>query len=123
MSKNEKWSNWINPGFISHQKFDYKRFSYHGKLVHLNAAICHYINRDVEKITYSEHYQNLSPIEKKIELNKKFKRSDLYQTLSTYLNQWALWKYNKKPIAIESVLYTKNNKLNTKKITFLPIIE
>lgn len=121
--KNNEWSIWINPGYQSHQVFDYNRFSYHGKLVHLNAAICHYLNQEIYKIKCSEFYLKSTPFNCKNEIKKQLIKSDLVNSLSVYLKTWINWQYKLNPIAIESVLFTKNNYSNKTEITILPIIK
>ena len=91
--------------------------------MHLNAAICHYLNQEIYKIKRSEFYLKSTPFNRKNEIKKQLVKSDLVNSLSVYLKTWINWQYKLNPIAIESVLFTKNNYSNKTEITILPIIK
>ena len=67
---NSSWSTWINPGKKSQAIFDYNRFSYHGKLVHLNATICHYLSLETKELMKKDDYLKLRGKEKISFFNK-----------------------------------------------------
>lgn len=122
--KNEpdSWSTWINPGKSSQAKFDYNRFSYHGKLVHLNASICYYLNAEAFNFINNESSsftkkKNMYRIDKKIVETTSFKLTE------DYIKNWVLWKESSAIKELQMVLQINHTPSNQKHYMLFPVVK
>lgn len=109
------WSEWISPSLIAHHEFDYNRFSYNGKLLHLYAAINYQLRWEIWNITKSKQYQQLNIFEKENYLQSEIDKLKFKRTLNHFLKNWTNWKYKVSPDHFYCILIIEDNVSGDKK--------